>query len=96
MANLVINSMRLANLARYHSFMSARRLAGLYAVNLLAILATAGLLIPWAVVRVARYRLQSMAIEVEEPVADVAAAIVGEVTATGAEMSEMFDIDLAL
>ena len=60
--NLVFDTAALGGLARFRSRVSARRLMRLYAGNIVAILASVGLLIPWAVVRVARYRIESLAV----------------------------------
>ena len=94
--NLVFNSAELDALARFKSRVSARRLARLYGENLIAILFSAGLLIPWAAIRVARYRIESLAVLPRAPVDSVAAAVVAGATATGEELGEVFGFDLAL
>ncbi len=96
MTNLVVNTARLSNIARLRGAISARALAKLYTVNLLAIIASCGLLIPWAVVRLARYRLQAITVEIEAPLTAVTAAVVQNPRATGEELGEMFGFDLAL
>ena len=96
MTNLVLGTARLANVAQLHSAISGRKLARLYTGNLIAIVATCGLLIPWAVVRITRYRLQALSVEIEAPLATVAAAVVQVPRATGEELGEMFGFDLAL
>ena len=96
MTNLVLGTARLSNVAQLHSAISGRTLARLYAGNLIAIVATCGLLIPWAVVRITRYRLQALSVEIDAPLATVAAAVVEVPRATGEELGEMFGFDLAL
>jgi uncharacterized membrane protein YjgN (DUF898 family) len=96
MTNLVLGTARLSSVARLHSAISGRKLARLYAGNLIAIVVTCGLLIPWAVVRITRYRLQALSVEIEAPLATVAAAVVQVPRATGEELGEMFGFDLAL
>ena len=96
MTNLVLGTARLSNIAQLHSAISGRKLARLYAGNLIAIVVTCGLLIPWAVVRITRYRLQALSVEIEAPLAAVAAAVVQVPRATGEELGEMFGFDLAL
>ncbi len=96
MTNLTLNTSRLSEIAKLRCAISARMLAKLYATNLVAIVCTGGLLIPWAVVRLNRYRLQAIAVEIEAPLSTVAAAVAQNPSATGEELGEMFSIDLAL
>jgi uncharacterized membrane protein YjgN (DUF898 family) len=96
MTNLVLGTARLSNIAQFHCALSARALAKLYIVNLLAILGTCGLLIPWAVVRLTRYRLRMVTAEVEAPLESVTATVTQDWRATGEELGEMFGIDVAL
>jgi len=96
MTNLVLGTARLSGIAQLHSAISGRKLARLYAGNLIAIVATCGLLIPWAVVRITRYRLQALSVEIDGSLATVAAAVVQVPRATGEELGEMFGFDLAL
>jgi uncharacterized membrane protein YjgN (DUF898 family) len=96
MTNLLFNSTKLSDIAQLRCSMSARSLAKLYAVNLLAIVGTCGLLIPWAVVRLTRYRVEATSVEIESPLAKVAATVTQNPSATGEELGELFGIDLAL
>jgi uncharacterized membrane protein YjgN (DUF898 family) len=96
MTNLVLNTSRLSHIARLNSAISATKLAKLYGVNVLAILCSGGLLIPWAVIRVTRYRLQMISVEIEGPLTTVASAVIQTPRATGEELGEMFGFDLAL
>lgn len=96
MTNLVLNTATLSDIAKLHGTISARALAKLYAGNLIAIVCTGGLLIPWAVVRLTRYRLQAISVEIEAPLTTVAAMVTQNPRATGEELGEMFGIDLAL
>jgi uncharacterized membrane protein YjgN (DUF898 family) len=94
--NLVFATTSLERMVRFRSSVSARRLARLYAGNLLAILCSVGLLIPWAVVRVARYRVESLVALPRAPLDDVEAAVWSNTAATGEELGEVFGFDLAL
>jgi uncharacterized membrane protein YjgN (DUF898 family) len=94
--NLVFDTTSLERLVRFRSSVSARRLARLYAGNLVAILCSVGLLIPWAVVRVARYRVESLVALPRAPLDDVEAAVWSNTAATGEELGEVFGFDLAL
>ena len=94
--NLVMNATRLGGLA-VRSRLSAKRLMRLYVGNVLAIVATLGLAVPWAVVRTLRYRAACLCMEGEGSL-DAFAAPRGAqaVSATGEELGEMFALDLSL
>jgi uncharacterized membrane protein YjgN (DUF898 family) len=94
--NLVFNTASLGRLLRFRSSVSARKLARMYLANLVLILLSAGLLIPWAVVRVARYRVGALRAEAAGSLAQVTAAVRQRAGATGDELGEMFGFDLAL
>jgi uncharacterized membrane protein YjgN (DUF898 family) len=94
--NLVFDTTSLERMVRFRSSVSARRLARLYAGNLVAILCSLGLLIPWAVVRVARYRVESLVALPRAPLDEVEAAVWSNTAATGEELGEVFGFDLAL
>lgn len=82
---------------RLVSQLSARRLITLYLGNTLAILLTLGLATPWAVVRLARYRLESIELEAQGSLDEfVAATRPAEATAAGEEISGFFDVDFGL
>ena len=94
--NLVFNTARCGRLLRFQSTVSARRLARLYLGNLFAIVFSAGLLIPWAVIRVARYRVGMLRAETAGPLAGIAATVVQRTGAAGEELGEAFGFDLSL
>lgn len=93
--NLVWNSTRLGPL-RFESTLSGRGLAKLYVVNALAIIASAGLLIPWAVMRTLAYRVSCLKVLPEGNLREFEGTMGGTVRATGAEVGEFFDLDLSL
>jgi uncharacterized membrane protein YjgN (DUF898 family) len=95
-ANLVFNKARLDDSISFSSTLKARKLAALYVTNLLAILFSLGLAIPWAVIRAARYRLDCLALETSVPMEQFVAGIAANVSATGEELGEFFNIDLSL
>jgi len=81
---------------RFSSTLSETKLLGLYAGNLLAAACTAGLLIPWAVVRTLRYRLENLAVVVEPGVEHEANPAFASVGATGQELGDFFNLDLGI
>ena len=95
-ANLLFNSTTLGGRARFKSTLRARPLARIYITNILAIVCSLGLLIPWAAIRTARYRAECLQLECEGGLDSFAADVAADVSATGEEMGDMFDVDLSL
>ena len=93
--NLVWNHTRLDQ-HRFDSRLRAGHMFWLYATNLLGIVVTLGLFVPWARVRLARYRAESLALVPGGPL--VSASITGgrDAAATGAELSDAMDLDFGL
>jgi uncharacterized membrane protein YjgN (DUF898 family) len=81
---------------RLASSLPATRLAVLYFTNALAILASLGLLVPWAHVRLARFRLSHLSLHATGPLDDFAAAEAEQVQSLGAELGDALDLDLGL
>ena len=94
--NLAFNSTTLGDRIEFISNMTPMSLAKIYFVNLLVISFTLGLMIPWAAVRVARYRASALALESNSDLDGFVAASGRQVAATGEEMGEFFDVDLSL
>jgi uncharacterized membrane protein YjgN (DUF898 family) len=94
--NLVWNNTELGDM-RFESTVSARKLLWIHASNLALIIVTLGLYKPFSVVRLTRYRVESMSLipsgGLEEYLADHAADNAG---AVGQEAGDLFDIDIAL
>jgi uncharacterized membrane protein YjgN (DUF898 family) len=93
--NLTWNNTRLGP-HRFWSTMSARRLIWIYFTNFLAVLATLGFYLPWASVRIARYRASCLVLQPAGSLDEFVAAQEAEVAAAGEEAAEMLDIDIAL
>lgn len=81
---------------RFSSTLKAGRLARLYIGNVVAIAATAGLLIPWAVIRTLRYRIENLAMHVQDEVPHEANPSLERVGATGQELGDIFNLDLGI
>ncbi len=64
--------------------------------NLLGIVLTLGLFIPFAQIRMARYRLESMGLIAQGDLSEFVAGQVQADSATGEETAEMFDLDISL
>lgn len=81
---------------RFASALSAVALIRLYLGNIVAIAGSAGLLIPWAVVRTVRYRLENFTMIVDENMVHEADPTLTRVGATGQELGDIFNIDLGI
>jgi uncharacterized membrane protein YjgN (DUF898 family) len=93
--NLIANG-TVAGPLRLESRLRGTRLAWLYVSNIVAVLGTLGLLTPWAVVRLARYRAHTLTLIAAAPLESLPAAAAADVSATGSEVSDLFDVDVAL
>lgn len=94
-SNLVWNHTRLGPL-RFQSTLRGRGMAKLYVTNALAIIASLGLLIPWAVMRTMKYRADHMRVLQEGELSEFQGSDMSAVEAIGAETVDFFDMDLSL
>lgn len=72
------------------------RLFSIYASNIVLIVLTLGLYIPWAKVRLLRYRLESLSLATTGSLDDFVASQEEQMAAAGEEMGEVFDWDFGL
>jgi uncharacterized membrane protein YjgN (DUF898 family) len=93
--NLVFNSSRLQQHSM-NSTLHTGRMFWIHVSNLVAIICTLGLLIPWAKVRVARYRAENLTLNAHGELDEFVAGEQDRVRATGEEIAEVFDVDLGL
>jgi len=93
--NLVWNHTHLGPL-RFCSTLRCRDLLKLYMTNALGIIASLGLLIPWAVMRTVKYRADNMRVLQEGELSEFQGSDRNGVTAVGAEAIDFFDVDLSL
>jgi uncharacterized membrane protein YjgN (DUF898 family) len=91
--NLVYNNVELAG-NRLRSELRARDMIGIYASNTLAILCTAGMLAPWAMVRLARYRASRMMLISAGNLDTFTASRSHDESAAASEVDTLFDIDI--
>ncbi|HEY2817746.1 MAG TPA: YjgN family protein [Casimicrobiaceae bacterium] len=91
MANAtIIGPMRLRGTLR------ARRLAWLYVSNIAVVLATLGIATAWATIRVAAYRADNLYARANAPLETYSSGVSSRATATGSEVSDLFDVDVSL
>jgi uncharacterized membrane protein YjgN (DUF898 family) len=93
--NLVWNNTQLGPLY-FKSSIGVRSLLRLYLTNALAILATAGLLIPWATMRTLKYRADHLSVTASGPLDEFRGSEDGSVRAVGAEVGDLFDFDMSI
>ncbi len=93
--NLVWNH-TLIDAHRFESRLTAGHMLWLYATNTLLIVATAGLFVPWARIRLAHYRAESLTVLARGPLESAALAGGLEAAATGAELTDALDLDFGL
>jgi uncharacterized membrane protein YjgN (DUF898 family) len=93
--NYVWNQRELGPLV-FDSRLRASELLKLYVTNTLAIVGTLGLYVPWAVVRTARYRASCIRIARYGSLTEFRGAPRPLGSAAGAEIADLFDVDIAL
>jgi uncharacterized membrane protein YjgN (DUF898 family) len=94
-ANSTFNSLSVGSV-RFEFGLRAGELFRLYLVNIIAMIATLGLATPWAVVRTLRYRADKATVLAADGLDRFVAAESAQVSATGEEVGEMFDVDFGL
>lgn len=93
LANLVYNHIDIDG-RRLRSTLKGQRLLWIYAGNTAAILCSAGLLIPWAMIRLAQYRADCLCLLASDDFNGMVAERSIGVDATAAEVDGLFDIDI--
>lgn len=94
-ANLLYNATTIGPVG-FQSNQRARDLIWLYFSNLVLIALTIGIFIPWAKVRLARYRAGHLTVSGPENLSEFTAGQQQSSTATGAEMADLFDLNIGL
>ncbi len=94
-ANLFYNATTIGPIG-FQSSQRARDLIWLYFSNLILIALTVGIFIPWAKVRLARYRAGRLTVTGPENLSEFTAGQQQGSTATGAEMADLFDLNIGL
>lgn len=94
-ANLAWSAVRVPGM-RFSCTLEGRAMARLYLVNLAAIIATAGLAIPWATIRAWRYRVSRFAVIADPAHTHRANPALPAIGAAGQELGDLFNLDLGL
>ena len=93
--NLVWNHTQLGQV-HFESTLTAGGMAKLYLTNALVIIASLGLMTPWAVMRTLKYRIDNLRVLLEGDLTDFRGSETDTVQAAGAEFGDFFDMDLSL
>jgi uncharacterized membrane protein YjgN (DUF898 family) len=93
--NVIWNNTTLGPIG-FESHVRARGMFWIMASNFVLIILTLGLFKPFADVRLARYRMENMALQTNADLDEFVAGLQVDASAAGEEMAEMFDIDIAL
>lgn len=93
--NTVWNQLKLGPM-RFHCTLHGMEMAKLYLTNAIGIAASAGLLIPWAVIRTIQYRIDHTQVQTEGELTRFRADPKKEINAVGAELTDFFDMDLSI
>jgi uncharacterized membrane protein YjgN (DUF898 family) len=83
-------------LARFASRLEPSHVIWIYVTNLLAILASAGLAVPWARIRLARYRVESLSLYPSDDLDRLIADQTQVAPATGSEFADAVGLDIGL
>lgn len=94
LSNLFFNSTQIAG-NRFTSRLEIPKMVWLYFTNVVAILFSLGLMIPWVQVRMARYRAECLSMQVETSLDNFIGEEQKNVSALGEEMSEVFDVEVS-
>lgn len=81
---------------KFESTLRFRDLFGLYLTNALGIIVSCGFLIPWAVIRTMKYRVEHMHVRAEGELTRFIGSRRQSVAAVGGETVDLFDWDLSL
>lgn len=93
--NLVWNSIQLDSM-RFRSTLRAGGLFRLYLTNAFGIIVSIGLLTPWAVVRTMKYRADHLNVSLQGNLEKFRGTQSTTVAAAGAEVGDLFDLELSL
>jgi uncharacterized membrane protein YjgN (DUF898 family) len=93
--NLIWNSTGLGEHS-FYSRMETRAYLWITVTNLLGVILTLGLFVPFAQVRMMRYKLEHMGMVAQGDLAEFVAGQEQSISATGEETAEMFDVDISL
>jgi uncharacterized membrane protein YjgN (DUF898 family) len=93
--NLVWNTTLLGD-HRFVSSLRTREMLSIYVVNIVAIIATIGLAIPWARIRLAKYCAEHLTLVPDGPLESFVAGEIDQAPAAASELADAFGFDLGI
>jgi len=93
--NYIVNNTSLGSIS-FTSSLKVKKIFLIYLGNLFAVLFSLGLLYPWALVRLLRYRINNICLETDSDLDSFAASEDQRISAMGEEIGEVFDFDLSI
>ena len=96
MRNYTFKQLRLAKAADIRSKLVVNELFSIQFTNILLLIVTAGLAYPWTIVRLTKYKLQTIEVCIETDIDKFVSQLQARQSALGDEIGEAFDIDLNL
>ena len=93
--NMILNHVKVAGMP-LESGLSVSYMFYLYISNVIAITSSAGLLIPWTLIRVARYRAQTLVFLTDKSVGSFIPQQQKELSAIGEEFGDLFNINIGI
>ena len=94
--NLIWSNTKLDQRYSFNSFLPLWGVVKLQLGNTIGVLLSLGLLIPWAVIRTLRFRLEHLNVEGPENLDQFIADEAAQLDAAGEEIGEAFDLDFGL
>jgi len=94
-ANLIWNNAQISG-HRFRSSLTVIKLTWLYFSNLLLIVLSVGLLIPWAKIRLAKYRMDNLKFLPQGDLNTFIADELRQIGAAGEQLGEVFDVDVGI
>lgn len=95
LTNKVWNNLQLGPL-RFSCNLRTLELAKIYITNVIGIVCSLGLLIPWAVIRTFRYRVEHTQVRCKDELTGFQGMPADGIRAIGAEVTDFFNLDLSL
>lgn len=94
-SNLILNKSDMRGV-KFNSTLKVWPMTMLYLTNALGVALSFGLLIPWARIRTARYRLTNIAVYMQVDMDSFIARETDRESAAGSEIGDMFDVDVGV
>lgn len=92
--NLLANTTLIADKHQLASRLKVGKLFWIYLSNIIVVIFSVGLMIPWAKIRVAKYRITQTQIQVKGSLDNVLASETQYISAMGEEVGDYMDVDL--